>query len=117
MPKTRNSKRSAYSRRSLAMAGGGGPEYVMQMAGDGATQYKNVYENPAHTNSPTGGGMWLSNGSNVAFQGGNIPLMSGGGRGRRHPHRRTRRHNRSNRPRKSHRKSNKTNDSWFSKFF
>ena len=83
MPKTRI-RRHSRKRRAFSLSGGsGGASYVLSMAGSGPAQYDNVYSNPAHTNSPTGGGMWLNNGSNVAFQAtGPIPFMSGGRRSR-----------------------------------
>ena len=102
------SRRSA-SRRRMSLAGGSGAaSYVIGMAGDGPAQYANVYQNPAHMNSPTGGGMWLNNGQNVAYQGGlGIGTMSGGRRRRRSMKGTMRRR----------RSSKKSQKSWFPKLF
>ena len=106
MPKSRS--RHSRKRRAFSLSGGsGGASYVMGMAGSGPAQYDNVYSNPAHANSPTGGGMWLNNGSNVAFQAnGPTPLMSGG---------RRRRTSKKGSKRRRHRKG--TSKSWFPKLF
>jgi len=110
MPKShRNRRRRNSSRRSTRkyLAGGSGAAaYVSALTGAGPAQFSNVYENSSHMNSPTGGGMWLSNGSNVAFQApaGSTPLMSGG-----------RRRKSGSRGRKSRGKKKST--SWLSKYF
>lgn len=110
MPKSHRTRHRRRRHRLMSLAGGaGGASYVTQMAGDGPTQFKNVYENPSHTNSPTGGGLWLENGTNVAYQApaGATPLMSGG-------RRRGRTQRKSNRRRY---RGKKTCKSWLSKLF
>lgn len=108
MPKShsRRSRRSgSRKRRTLSLAGGSGAAaYVSGMIGP--SPYNEVYQNPAHANAPTGGGMWLTNGGNVAYQApaGSTPLMSGGRR--RRSSRRSRR--------RTHRRGKK---SWFPKIF
>jgi hypothetical protein len=107
MPKSNRRRHSRKSRAFSLSGGAGGASYVLGMAGAGPDQYNNVYANPAHTNSPTGGGMWLSNGSNVAFQAtGTTPLMSGGRR------RRT-----SKKCSRRRRRNKGTSKSWFPKLF
>jgi hypothetical protein len=105
MPKSNRRRRHSRKSRAFSLSGGGGgASYVIGMAGDGPAQYNNVYSNPAHLNSPTGGGMWLNNGSNVAFQAtGATPLMSGG------------RRRRTSKRRRRHRKG--TSKSFFPKLF
>lgn len=105
MPKSHRTRRRRNrsrrnSRRYLA-GGAGASAYVSSVAGNGQDQFTKVYEDSSHMSSPTGGGMWLNNGSNVAYQApaGATPLMSGG---RRRRHRRTR---------------SRKSKSWFSKLF